>query len=45
MLAGGVPREQLFFTSKVPPKMINYKEARACVDESLAKTGLEYIGQ
>lgn len=38
-----VPREQIFFTSKVPPKAINYKDATECVDESLRKTGLEYI--
>lgn len=43
MLKGGIPREQLFFTSKVPPKSINYKDAKACVDESLKKTGLDYI--
>lgn len=43
MLASGVPREQLFFTSKVPPRSINYEDAKKCVDESLRKTGLEYI--
>lgn len=43
MLKAGIPRDQLFFTSKVPPKKINYKDARACVDESLQKTGLDYI--
>lgn len=39
----GVPREQLFFTSKVPPKRMNYEEAKACVDETLKLTGLDYI--
>lgn len=43
MLKAGIPREQLFFTSKVPPKSINYEGAKACVDESLKQTGLEYI--
>ncbi|KAF4556048.1 Aldo-keto reductase-like protein 26 [Elsinoe fawcettii] len=43
MLAAGVPREQLFFTSKVPPKSINYEDAKKVVDESLSKTGLDYI--
>ncbi|KAI6834001.1 Aldo/keto reductase [Hortaea werneckii] len=43
MLKPGIPRDQLFFTSKVPPKCINYKDAKACVDESLNKTGLSYI--
>lgn len=43
MLKSDVPREQLFFTSKVPPRSINYKDAKKCVDESLRKTGLDYI--
>ncbi|GIZ42020.1 hypothetical protein CKM354_000530000 [Cercospora kikuchii] len=43
MLGAGIPREQLFFTSKVPPKEVNYKGAKKCVDESLQKTGLDYI--
>ncbi|KAF2221672.1 NADP-dependent oxidoreductase domain-containing protein [Elsinoe ampelina] len=43
MLGGGVPREQLFFTSKVPPKSVNYEDAKSVVDESLSKTGLDYI--
>lgn len=43
MMKTGIPRDQLFYTSKVPPKMINYEDAKNCVDESLKKTGLEYI--
>ncbi|EGP92726.1 uncharacterized protein MYCGRDRAFT_33635 [Zymoseptoria tritici IPO323] len=43
MLNAGVPRDQLFFTSKVPPKEVNYEGAKKAVDESLKKTGLEYI--
>lgn len=44
MLAMGIPREELFFTSKVPPRDISYEGARKSVDESLRKTGLSYIG-
>ena len=40
MLKSGVPREQLYFTSKVPPRDISYEGAKKCVDESLRKTGL-----
>lgn len=40
MLKSGVPREHLFFTSKVPPRDVNYEGAKKCVDESLKKTGL-----
>ncbi|TKA75641.1 hypothetical protein B0A55_04997 [Friedmanniomyces simplex] len=43
MLKAGIPREQLFYTSKVPPRSINYQDAKACVEESLKKTGLKYI--
>lgn len=43
MLKGGIPRDQLFFTSKVPPRSINYKDAKACVTESLKQTGLDYM--
>lgn len=43
MTKSGVPRDQLFFTSKVPPKSVNYEGAKKCVDESLKKTGLDYI--
>lgn len=43
MLKSGIPREQLFFTSKVPPRSINYEDAKKCVNESLRKTGLNYI--
>ena len=39
----GIPREQLFFTSKVPPRNINYEDAVRCVDETLKQTGLNYI--
>lgn len=39
MLKAGVPREELYFTSKVPPRDVNYEGAKRCVDESLKKTG------
>ena len=43
MLKSGIPREQLFFTSKVPPQSITYEGTRKCIDDSLKKTGLKYI--
>jgi diketogulonate reductase-like aldo/keto reductase len=43
MLGAGVPREQLFYTSKVPPKCINYEDAKRSINESLEKTKLKYI--
>ncbi|KAK0355424.1 hypothetical protein LTR59_013720 [Friedmanniomyces endolithicus] len=43
MMKAGIPREQFFYTSKIPPNKINYKDAKACVEESLKKTQLKYI--
>ncbi|KAK1067231.1 hypothetical protein LTR12_013455 [Friedmanniomyces endolithicus] len=43
MMKAGIPREQLFYTSKIPPNKINYKDAKACVEESLKKTQLKCI--
>ncbi|KAJ9624803.1 hypothetical protein H2203_004753 [Taxawa tesnikishii (nom. ined.)] len=43
MKKSGIPRNELFFTSKVPPKEINYEGAKKCVDETLSKTGFDYI--
>lgn len=39
MLKSGIPRDQLYFTSKVPPKELSYASAKKAVDESLQKTG------
>ncbi|KAK9371552.1 aldo-keto reductase [Lipomyces chichibuensis] len=38
-----VPRSQIFFTSKVPPRGLSYAHAAATIDASLKLTGLEYI--
>lgn len=43
MKKSGIPREELFFTSKVPPREISYQGAAKCVDETLQKTGLDYV--
>lgn len=43
MLKSKVPREQLFFTSKVPSGSINYEGAKNAIDLSLQKTGLGYF--
>ena len=42
-MKAGVPREQLFFTSKVHPRSINYESAKKAVDDTLRSTGLDYI--
>ncbi|KAK0664708.1 Prostaglandin F synthase [Lasiodiplodia hormozganensis] len=43
LLASGVPRSSLFFTSKVAPKRMSYESAKADVDATLAETGLDYV--
>jgi len=41
--AAKVPRSELFFTSKVPPRSLSYEAAKAQVNRTLAETGLEYV--
>ncbi len=43
--ASGLPRSELFFTTKVPPgaRGMGYEAARAVVDESLRTSGLDYV--
>ena len=39
----GVPREQIFVTSKIAAEYKTYEEAAASIDRSLANMGLDYI--
>lgn len=39
----GVPREDVFFTTKVPPKDINYSNAKQHIENTLKITGFEYV--
>ncbi len=39
----GVPREQIFVTSKVAAEAKTYESAAASIDETLAKMGLDYL--
>ncbi|KAF2755445.1 Aldo/keto reductase [Pseudovirgaria hyperparasitica] len=39
----GIPRSQLFFTSKIPPDKTSYAGARQSVAETLERTGLGYV--
>ena len=41
----GVPRDQLFVVTKVAAELKDYESARASIDESLAKLGLDYVDQ
>ena len=39
----GIKREELFVTTKLAAEVKSYKEAKACIDGSLEKLGLDYI--
>ena len=41
----GVSRDQLFVATKVAAELKDYESARASIDESLAKLGLDYVDQ
>ncbi|KAH6627510.1 NADP-dependent oxidoreductase domain-containing protein [Chaetomium tenue] len=41
--ASSIPRESVFFTSKVPPQKMGYEGTKSQIAESLAESGLEYI--
>lgn len=44
LLESGIPRTELFFTTKVPPKAMSYEGAKKSVEESLEKCqGLGYL--
>lgn len=39
----GIPREEVFITSKIWPQDFGYNRAKRAIDKSLEKLGLEYI--
>jgi diketogulonate reductase-like aldo/keto reductase len=39
----GVARDQLFFTTKIPPRQMNYDNAKKHIENSLTETGFDYI--
>ena len=39
----GVPREELFITSKIPAEVKSYEGAKQAIDDSLARLGLAYL--
>ena len=43
LLATDIPRAELFFTTKLPPKIRGYEATAKAIDESLANCGLTYI--
>jgi diketogulonate reductase-like aldo/keto reductase len=43
MRASGLKREDIYFTTKVPPKSINYEAAKEALQGSFKETGLDYV--
>ena len=39
----GIPRDQIFFTSKVPPRSMGYDATKSAIASSFSQTGLDYI--
>ena len=39
----GIPREELFFTSKIPPRDMRYETAKEHIENTLKVTGFDYI--
>jgi diketogulonate reductase-like aldo/keto reductase len=43
ILESSIPREEIFYVSKLSPKTMGYDAAKMAIDESLSESGLEYL--
>lgn len=43
MKKSGIPREELFFTTKIPPKDMSYENSKQHIDNTLNITGFDYV--
>ena len=43
ILKSGISREEIFFTSKIPPRSLSYQSTKAQVEKTLKESGLNYI--
>ncbi|KAH8601142.1 NADP-dependent oxidoreductase domain-containing protein [Bisporella sp. PMI_857] len=43
ILKSKIPREDIFFTSKIPPRSLSYETTKSQVEKSLQESGLGYI--
>lgn len=39
----GIPRSEIFLTSKVPPRAIGYEQTKSSIESTFIQTDLEYI--
>jgi diketogulonate reductase-like aldo/keto reductase len=42
-MKSGIPRGDIFFTSKIPPRTLSYENTKAQVETTLKETGLDYV--
>ncbi|ORY08067.1 NADP-dependent oxidoreductase domain-containing protein [Clohesyomyces aquaticus] len=43
MKKSGIPRDQLFFTTKIPPAQMTYENSKKHIESSLKATGFDYV--
>ena len=43
MKKSGIPRSELFFTTKVPPQSMGYEKTKEAIAATFKETGLDYI--
>ncbi|KAI4688181.1 uncharacterized protein J4E84_005110 [Alternaria hordeiaustralica] len=43
MKKSGIPREELFFTTKIPPKDMSYENSKQHIENTLKITGFDYV--
>lgn len=43
IMKSGIPRSEVFFTSKIPPRQLGYGKTKAQVDATLKLTGFDYV--
>ena len=41
----GIPREEIFVTTKIPPEVQTYEDAKSCIEESIERLGIGTIDQ
>ena len=41
--ASGIPRSDIFFTSKVPPQAMGYEKTKAAIESTFSQSGLDYV--
>ncbi|KAF2743794.1 Aldo/keto reductase [Sporormia fimetaria CBS 119925] len=43
MKKSGIPRDQLFFTTKIPTRQMNYENSKQHIENTLKVTGFDYV--